>query len=150
MQNHSFAIGWLKGVGEAFGTSEISLHAVEIFLRVARSDIAGAPLTSKEIAKITGLSTSAISRNIAYLGDWNRNKTPGLGLVEAKPQPFDRRSKPVRLTAKGRLMANLIGHLSLTAASDSAGLGDRAVRSISEHANADLPRLRGDPTRRMA
>ena len=114
MRNPSFAINWIHGLGQAFGTSEISLHAVEVFLRVARSDLAGNPLNSREIAAATGLSTSAVSRNIACLGDWHR-QNPGLGLVEAKPQLADRRCKPVRLTTKGRLLCALIDHLNLTA-----------------------------------
>ena len=72
-------------------------------LKVAKHPV---PIKMAEIAEELGLSQSTVSRNVAYLGDWNRHKTKGHQLVEAFEDPMERRRKLVRLTAKGKRFVN--------------------------------------------
>ena len=74
-------------------------QSIAVFLKVAKHPV---PIKMAEIAEELGLSQSTVSRNVAYLGDWNRHKTRGHGLLEAYEDPMERRRKLVRLTAKGR------------------------------------------------
>lgn len=106
---------------------DILLHAVLIFLEVARAyqrGIAnkgiGAPrardvgIEMVELQKRVGLSSSAISRIVAELGEWGTRADPqGMGLVSSNPDPQDRRYRPVVLTRKGLgLIDKLAGALS--------------------------------------
>jgi len=69
-------------------------------------------LTAHNLAEMTGLSQSGANRNIQALGARNRLGKPGLGLIEAVPDPVETRRKIMFLTAKGqKLAAELIGAL---------------------------------------
>ena len=78
---------------------EMQAQAIAVLLKGAKNPL---PLKMAEIAEELGLSQSTISRNVAYLGDWNRRKEAGHKLVEAYEDPAERRRKLVRLTAKGK------------------------------------------------
>lgn len=94
---------------------DILLHAVLIFLEIARAYQRGMAkkgigaarprdvgIEMVELQKRVGLSSSAISRIVAELGEWGTRADPqGMGLVAAQPDPQDRRYKPVVLTHKG-------------------------------------------------
>lgn len=83
--------------------SEIQAQSMAVLLKVAKHPV---PIKMAEIAEELGLSQSTVSRNVAYLGDWNRHKTKGHELVEAFEDPMERRRKLVRLTAKGKRFVN--------------------------------------------
>jgi DNA-binding MarR family transcriptional regulator len=102
---------WLNDIGELFGTSELNLHTVAIFLRIAHADRLGQPLESHELARITSKSTSTVSRNVGLLGDWRRQNQHGMGLITAQPDNVDRRRKPIRLTSKGKQLLRMIEDL---------------------------------------
>ena len=74
-------------------------QSMAVLLKVAKHEL---PLKMAEIAEELGLSQSTVSRNVAYLGDWNRHKQKGHQLVEAYEDPNERRRKLVRLTPKGK------------------------------------------------
>ena len=99
---------WLSDIGELFGTSELNLHTVVIFLRAAHADRLGQPLESWELARLIGKASSTVSRNLGVLGDWSRKRQPGMGLITAQPDAMDRRRKPIRLTPKGRQLLRMI------------------------------------------
>jgi DNA-binding MarR family transcriptional regulator len=66
------------------------------------------------LAQRLAIAQSSASRNIAALSDWHSFGKPGLGLVEAREDPRERRRKRVSLTAKGhafvhRLTVLMIG-----------------------------------------
>ena len=98
----------LSKVAASIGASDLSLHALEILLRVAAADENGEPLDSAHLATIMNLPPSTVSRNIASLGKFHRGR-PGMRLLEANPLPTNRRRKPIRLTRKGRMVLALIG-----------------------------------------
>lgn len=58
-------------------------------------------LTMATLGERVGMSQSSCSRNVMALSDWSRHRVPGLGLVEARDDPRERRRKIVNLTAKG-------------------------------------------------
>lgn len=75
----------IKRIGVATGNKDLSMHALNVLFLAAQADLRGEPLESREIAKAAGISTSAVSRQVASLGDWHRSQRPGLGLLEMKP-----------------------------------------------------------------
>jgi DNA-binding MarR family transcriptional regulator len=79
--------------------AEMQAQSMAVLLKVAKHPV---PIKMGEIAQELGLSQSTISRNVAYLGDWNRHKEKGHQLLEAFEDPMERRRKLVRLTAKGK------------------------------------------------
>lgn len=79
--------------------AEMQIQAVAVLMKVGKHSV---PIKMADIAEELGLSQSTISRNVAYLGDWNRHKAKGHGLLEAFEDPMERRRKLVRLTAKGK------------------------------------------------
>jgi len=79
--------------------SEMQAQSIAVILKVAKHPV---PIKMADIAEELGLSQSTVSRNVAYLGDWNRHKTKGHGMLEAYEDPMERRRKLVRLTAKGK------------------------------------------------
>lgn len=99
--NHHEAASSLLKVIERFREidGEMQAQAIAVLLKVAKNPL---PLKMAEIAEELGLSQSTISRNVAYLGDWNRRKEAGHKLLEAFEDPAERRRKLVRLTAKGK------------------------------------------------
>ena len=99
--NHHEAASSLLRIIERFREidSEMQAQSMAVLLKVAKSPL---PLKMGEIAEELGLSQATISRNVAYLGDWNRHKQAGHKLVEAYEDPAERRRKLVRLTAKGK------------------------------------------------
>ena len=99
--NHHEAASALLRVVERFREidGEMQAQAMAVLLKVAKSPL---PLKMHDIAVELGLSQSTISRNVAYLGDWNRRKEAGHKLLEAYEDPAERRRKLVRLTAKGK------------------------------------------------
>ncbi len=62
----------------------------------------------KDIEQMTGMSSSSTSRNIAALGPYHRKGNPGMDLVVAFENPQDRREKLLKLTPKGRRVAESI------------------------------------------
>ena len=79
--------------------AEMQAQSIAVLLKVAKHPV---PIRMADIAAELGLSQSTISRNVAYLGDWNRHKEVGHKLLEAYEDPMERRRKLVKLTAKGR------------------------------------------------
>ncbi len=82
----------------------LNLQAAHILLLVAEDP----GITSKEIAKKTGLSQSSCSRNISLLSEINRLGKPGLNLVKSMEDPEERRRKIVHLTEKGKELTDKI------------------------------------------
>jgi DNA-binding MarR family transcriptional regulator len=79
--------------------AEMQAQSIAVLLKVAKHPV---PIKMSEIATELGLSQSTVSRNVAFLGDWNRRKEEGHKLLEAFEDPMERRRKLVRLTSKGK------------------------------------------------
>ena len=80
----------------------MTVQVAHTLLLVALHD--GKSLT--EISDLSGFKYPTISRNILDLGQRNRKREPGLGLVEAITDPNELRKKQVRLTPKGKALLN--------------------------------------------
>lgn len=52
----------------------------------------------------TGFKTSTLSRHLIDLGDRNRKKEAGLGLVDCRQDPMELRKNQYTLTPKGRTL----------------------------------------------
>lgn len=99
--NHHEACSQLLMVIERFREidAEMQAQSIAVLLKVAKHPV---PIKMSEIATELGLSQSTVSRNVAFLGDWNRRKEEGHKLLEAYEDPMERRRKLVRLTSKGK------------------------------------------------
>ncbi|WP_295797092.1 MarR family winged helix-turn-helix transcriptional regulator [uncultured Microbulbifer sp.] len=96
-------------VGKETGHSDITLHQIKVLLFVALRDAQDDPADSREISGALQLSTSGVSRALASLGDYGRGGRGGLGLIELRVDPNDRRRKPVMLSRKGlKVMAAIL------------------------------------------
>lgn len=64
--------------------------------------------TIGDISRRAGFALSTTSRHILDLGELNRRKEPGYGLVETLVDPMNLRTKTIRLTPKGKNLLNQI------------------------------------------
>lgn len=80
--------------------STMTIQVVHTLMLIALHE--GASVT--EIAKMSGFKLSTVSRNILDLGQLDRRRQPGLGLVETKIDPMELRKKQVALTPKGEAL----------------------------------------------
>jgi DNA-binding MarR family transcriptional regulator len=92
------------------GSTDTPMSQVLTFLHVA----ARGELPMADLADSTGVVLSSVSRNVAKIGPGPNPKEPGLGLVEAFEDPWNRKRKLVRLSAKGRKLAERINDEVLT------------------------------------
>ncbi len=88
------------------------LQYVTAFLLVAEEEGLGIG----EYAKRANVSVSVMSRHLQDIGDRDRHKDPGFGLVTSRSNPMNLREKEVFLTDKGRV-AMLKIHRALAARS---------------------------------
>ena len=66
--------------------------------------------TVSNIGQRLGVQLSTVSRNADIVGTYGRQGKKGLGLVERRPDPEDRRVKGLYLTAKGvRAVTRMLG-----------------------------------------
>jgi DNA-binding MarR family transcriptional regulator len=81
--------------------TQIEAQAVAVFFFVA---IHGGKegVSMQTISEELDIAQSSVSRNVYKLGDINRHKKIGIGLLEAFEDPMERRRKLVRLTSKGK------------------------------------------------
>lgn len=86
------------------GATDTPMSQVLTFLHIATRG----ELPMADLAKSTGVVLSSVSRNVAKIGPGPNPKDPGLGLVEAFEDPWNRKRKLVRLTKKGRALADKI------------------------------------------
>jgi len=81
--------------------TQIEAQAVAVFFFVAihggRDGVA-----MQTISEELDIAQSSVSRNAYKLGDVNRHKKIGVGLLETFEDPMERRRKLVRLTSKGK------------------------------------------------
>ena len=80
------------------------LQYVTAFLLVAEEEGLGVG----EYAKRANVSISVMSRHLQDIGDRDRNKEPGFGLVTSRANPMNLREKEVFLTDKGRAVRHKI------------------------------------------
>lgn len=81
--------------------TEITSTLVQVFLAVAEKE----GRTFIEIANITGVATSTVSRVMGVLGEYGSRGSQPLNLVVMKPNLQDRRERLCYLTHKGRMLA---------------------------------------------
>lgn len=83
---------------------EMPTQMVQTFLAVAIQP----GLTMAELGDQVGLSQSSVSRNVAALGKFHRYGKAGHDVVSAEEDPVERRRKIVKLTPKGKRLADQI------------------------------------------
>ena len=84
--------------------SEFPLEWALVFLEIAQNE--GASL--KDIAEVTGISMSVMSRTIGALSNYRRMGKP-YGIVLVKLAKDDRRRKELYLSAKGKRLLEKLG-----------------------------------------
>jgi DNA-binding MarR family transcriptional regulator len=90
------------------GRGEVELNALQILLIVA--SYKGRTVPQATIRELTSLSESAVSRNLAILGEGHTSRVPGPKLIESHEDPEYRRRRLVKLTPRGKqLMETLQG-----------------------------------------
>lgn len=86
------------------GSPDIQAQTIQCFLAVAlRSEV---PMS--QIQEAIGMSQASVSRNVARLGRGLSPKEAGLGWVESFEDPWNRRTRIVRVTARGRVVADRV------------------------------------------
>jgi DNA-binding MarR family transcriptional regulator len=88
------------------GRGEVELNALQILLIVA--SYKGRTVPQGTIRELIGLSESAVSRNLAILGEGNSIRAPGPKLVESFEDPEYRRRRLVRLTTRGKALVETL------------------------------------------
>lgn len=78
-------------------------QTLELFLHVA-SQVS--PISQQELEKRMNIAQSAISRNVAKLGNGLTMNDPGARVVESYEDPTSRNRKLVRLTSRGEEFKN--------------------------------------------
>jgi hypothetical protein len=63
-------------------------------------------LTVAEYASQAGITPTVMTRNLLDLGDRNRQREEGLGLIVQERDPYDLRKHRARLTPKGRKLSH--------------------------------------------
>lgn len=98
----------LEFLKEETQNPELQVITAQVFLSIAqrRSETPMAALEEE-----VGVSQAAISRNIAKLGQGISRSEPGAGWVEAYEDLDNRRRKLVRLTEKGRFVAQQLSDI---------------------------------------
>lgn len=100
LQDLLTVVGLLRAVNP-----KMTLQQLTALLLVAFEE--GQPVT--RYANQAGIAQGVMTRHLFDLGEFNRNREPGMGLVEQRPDIQDRRSHLTHLTHKGRaLMHNVI------------------------------------------
>lgn len=62
-------------------------------------------ITQRDLYQLLGMTDSASSRIVAILSDIGSRGTPGLGLVDMRTNPMDRRERLLYLTHRGSRLA---------------------------------------------
>jgi hypothetical protein len=75
---------------------------VRAFLLVARKE----GQTVADYATQAGITPTVMTRNLLDIGELNRQREAGLGLITQERDPFDLRKHRARLTTKGRKLAH--------------------------------------------
>lgn len=83
---------------------DMPLQMAATFLTVANEE----GITMKTLGERLGISQSSCSRNIAALSKFHRLNKPGHDLVCATEDPVERRRKIVKLTPKGKRVAEAL------------------------------------------
>lgn len=81
-------------------------------------------ISISELSQRVGLAETTVGRHLRYLGQQRRVGVEGLGLVDTRVHPVDRRRKIVFLTRAGR---NLRDQLNFTVGDRDDGTPPRAV-----------------------
>jgi DNA-binding MarR family transcriptional regulator len=81
--------------------SEMPLQMAATFMTVANEE----GITMKLLGEKLGISQSSCSRNVAALSKFHRLNKPGHDLLYATEDPEERRRKIVKLTPKGKRVA---------------------------------------------
>jgi DNA-binding MarR family transcriptional regulator len=90
-----------QAMARVIGSRRFEWQTMQIFLTICTN---GGELAQAEIERITGWAQSAVSRNVAKLGQGLTIHEPGPRLVESFEDPAWRRRKIVRLTNRGKLL----------------------------------------------
>lgn len=84
--------------------AEMPLQMATAFLTVASEE----GITMKRLGEKLGISQSSCSRNVAALSKYHRLNKPGHDLLYATEDPEERRRKIVKLTPKGKRVAETL------------------------------------------
>jgi hypothetical protein len=96
----------LTGIFNALNlfASRLPANYLKAFLAVAKEE----GRNIDYYARVCAVGAGQMSRRLLDLGEINRYHQPGFGLLESRSQEIDRRIVTVRLTDKGRALANQI------------------------------------------
>jgi DNA-binding MarR family transcriptional regulator len=94
-----------------------SVALLQAFLAVAMKP----GQTNSDLAKVAGVTGGGMSKMLSDLSPIGRAGDPGLGLIEQRIHPFDRRHTTNRLSIKGRaLVRQITGALAPKLAREAA------------------------------
>lgn len=101
----------LKGVKFIELVHEISNgmtnRTIEAFLHVAYHE----EIYQSDLTELLDIHQASVSRHVALLSGWNRHREEGLGLIDYRQDPSDRRKQIIFLTDKGKRLKRRIEEL---------------------------------------
>ncbi len=89
----------LEAFKEFTGDGDVQIQTIQTFLRIVFAG--GATANFEDIARVTGVSPAAVSRNIKKMAKGPR-ETPGYGLIIVELDPYDSRRRIVTLSPRGK------------------------------------------------
>ncbi len=92
----------LEAFKDFTGDGDVQIQTVQTFLKIVLAG--GATANFDDIAKATGVSQAAVSRNIKKMAEGPR-QTEGYGLIHVELDPYDSRRRIITLSPRGKELA---------------------------------------------
>lgn len=95
----------LETFREFTGDGDVQVQTIQTFLKIVLAG--GATANYDDIAKATGVSQAAVSRNIKKMAKGSR-ETPGYGLIYVNIDDFDSRRRVITLSTRGKELVDIM------------------------------------------
>jgi len=84
------------------------IERIKVFLCIMDAERHSETLEVNDVAERLDMCSASTSRNLSALGDWHYRQKEGSKVITLVPMLSDRRRKTIKLTPKGRELADLI------------------------------------------
>lgn len=85
---------------------KMQLSTMLTFLEIAKADLLGKHVSTRDLQESIGLRSGTSSRNVYYWADGTADMVGSHRMVDVRIDPKDRRLRVVKLNAKGRAFLN--------------------------------------------
>jgi len=84
----------------------LPLQVARLFVAICIHSSETDEVSTSDVNDLLGFNSATLSRNINTLSNRPKRSGTGLGLILTNENPLDRRSKLIKLTAKGKTLQN--------------------------------------------